>query len=195
MTMNTPFFLPHSTQELADEIIRCIPKMLTVDTYDITDNGLEVFPSESLYCNDTEEVYYKGAFGNRGKECFNTTELLNLPHYSIFKEFSLFKMEAAYENDFYFENGKETSVKLKIYDNGESKIQHWITIRAYTQNGVEIKEKVSTMLLNNCNGDVTEKTFHILPTNVDSDKFDVVFDISMEGHASMNLFKLTFFAK
>ncbi len=195
MTMNTPFFLPHSTQELADEIIRCIPKMLTVDTYDITDNGLEVFPSENLHCNDTEEIYYKGAFGNRGKECFNTTELLNLPHYSIFKEFSLFKMEAAYENDFYFENGKETSVKLKIYDNGESKIQHWITIRAYTESGVEIKEKVSTMLLNNCNGDVTEKIFHILPTKVDSDKFDVVFDISMEGHASMNLFKLTFFAK
>lgn len=195
MTMNLPFFLPKSTQELADEIIRCIPKMLSVDTYDITDEGLEVFPRENLYCDDADEVYYKGAFGNRARECFNTTELMDLPHYSIFKEFSLFKMQAIYENDFYFENGKETSVKLKIYDNGEGKIQHWITIRAYTSSGVEVKEKVSTMLLNNCNGDVIEKTFHILPTGVDGDKFDVVFDISMEGHASMNLFKVSFFAK
>ena len=104
-------------------------------------------------------------------------------------------MQAIYENDFYFENGQETSIKLKIYDNGESKIQHWITVRAYVPNGVEVKEKVSTVLLNNCNGDVTEKTFHVLPIQVESDKFDVVFDISMEGHASMNLFKLSFFAK
>ena len=195
MTMNTPFFLPHSTQELADEIIKCIPKMLTVDSYDITDEGLEVFPRDDFYCNDTEDVYYKGAFGNRGRECFNVTELLNLPHYSVFKEFSLFKMEAIYENDFFFENGKETSVKLKIYDNGESKIQHWLTIRAYTSSGAEVKEKTCTALLGNCNGDVLEKTFHILPTQVDGDKFDVIFDMSMEGHASMSLLKLSFFAK
>ena len=142
-----------------------------------------------------EEVDYDGAFGNRGKECFNVTELLQMPHYSIFKEFSLFKMQAIYENDFYFENGRETSVKLKIYDNGEGKIQRWLTIRAYTSSGVEIKEKVSTALLNNCNGDVLEKTFHILPTQVEGDKLDVVFDISIEGHASMNLLKISFFAK
>jgi len=193
--MNTPFFLPHSTQELTDEIIRCIPKMLSVDAYDITDKGLEVFPRDDFYCKDTEEIYYKGAFGNRGMECFSTTELMSLPHYSIFKEFSLFKIQAIYENDFFFENGKEVSIKLKIFDNGESKIQHWLTIRAYTYSGVEIKEKTCTMPLSNCNGDVSEKTFHILPTQVDGDKFDVVFDISMEGHASMNLFKVSFFAK
>lgn len=195
MTMNTPFFLPNTTRELTDEIIRCIPKMLNVDMYDITDKGIDVFPIEDFYCKDREEVYYKGAFGNRAKECFNITELLSLPHYSIFKEFSLFKMEAIYENDFFFENGKETSVKLKIYDNGEAKIQHWLTIRAYSQDGVDIKEKVTTVPLSNCNGDITEKIFHILPTNVDGEKFDVVFDISMEGHASMNLFKMSFFAK
>ena len=195
MTMNTPFFLPKSTQELADEIIRCIPKMLNVDAYDITDDGLEVFPLDNFYCNDTDEIYYNGAFGNRGKECFNTTELIRLPHYSVFKEFSLFKIQAIYENDFFFENGKQTSIKLKIYDNGESKIQHWLTIRAYTLDGVEIREKVCTIPLSNCNGDVVEKTFHILPTQVEGEKFDVVFDIAMEGHASMNLFKMSFFAK
>ena len=194
MTMNTPFFLPKTTKELADEIIRCIPKMLT-DSYDITDNGIEVYPNDNLYCADSEVVYYEGAFGNRGKENFSTTELLSLPHYSIFKEFSLFKMQAIYESDFYFENGKETSLKLKIYDNGESKIQHWITIRAYTSKGVEIKEKTRAALLSNCNGDVLEKTFHILPKNVEGEKFDVIFDISMEGQASMNLLKVSFFAR
>jgi hypothetical protein len=195
MTMNMPFFLPNSTQELADEIIRCIPKMLSVDMYDITDDGLKVFPREDFYCKDTEEVYYKGAFGNRGKEYFNITELVSLPHYSIFKEFSLFKMQAIYENDFFFENGKETSINLKIYDNGEAKIQHWLTIRAYASGGAEVKEKTCTVPLSNCNGEVIEKTFHILPTQVEGEKFDVVFDISMEGHASMNLLKITFFAK
>ena len=195
MTMNTPFFLPHTTQELTDEIIRCIPKMLSVDAYGITDEGLDVLSKDDFYCRDTEEVYYKGAFGNRGSECFGTTELIHLPHYSVFKEFSLFKLQAIYENDFFFENGKETSVTLKIYDNGEAKIQHWLTVRAYTVGGVEIKERVCTAPLNNCNGDVTQKTFHILPTQVEGDKFDVIFDISMEGHASMNLFKVSFFAK
>jgi hypothetical protein len=34
-----------------------------------------------------------------------------------------------------------------------------------------------------------------LPTSVEGDKLDVVFDVSIEGHASMNLLKLTFFAK
>jgi hypothetical protein len=195
MTMNTPFFLPKSTQELADEIIRCIPKMLNANMYDITDNGLEVFPKDDFYCNDSEEIYYQGAFGNRASECFNTTELMALPHYSIFKEFSLFKMQAIYENDFFFENGKETSIKLRIYDNGEGKIQRWLTIRAYTISGVELKERVCTVPLNLCNGDVIEKTFHILPTSVEGDKLDVIFDVSIEGHASMNLLKLTFFAK
>ncbi len=195
MTVNTPFFLPHSTQELADEIIRCIPKMLNADMYDISNEGLEVFPRDIFYCNDTEEVYYKGAFGNRGRENFTSTELLSLPHYSVFKEFSLFKLQAIYENDFFFENGRETSVKLKIYDNGEAKIQHWLTVRAYTSGGAEVKEKTCTVPLGNCNGDVIEKTFHILPSHVEGDKFDVVFDISMEGHASMNLFKVSFFAK
>ena len=195
MTMNTKFFLPKSTQELTDEIIRCIPKMLSADMYDITNEGLEVFPRDDFYCSDTDEVYYKGAFGNRASEYFNTTELLCLPHYSIFKEFSLFKMQAIYENDFFFENGKETSIKLKIYDNGESKIQHWLTIRAYTSNGVNIKERVFTVPLGNCNGDVIERTFSILPTCVEGEKFDVIFDISMEGHASANLFKVSFFAR
>lgn len=195
MTMNTPFFLPRSTQELADEIMRCIPKMLTVDAYDLTENGLEVFPRDDFYCKGTEDVYYQGAFGNRGRESFSTTELVGLPHYSVFKEFSLFKLQAVYENDFFFENGKETTVTLKIFDNGEAKIQHWLTIRAYTSDGVTVKEKVTTALLGNCNGDVLEKTFHILPTQADGDKFDVVFDIAMEGHASMNLFKMSFFAK
>jgi hypothetical protein len=60
---------------------------------------------------------------------------------------------------------------------------------------VEVKEKTCTALLGNCNGDMLEKTFHILPTQADGDKFDVVFDLSMEGHASMNLFKMSFFAK
>jgi hypothetical protein len=194
--MNIPFFLPRSTQELADEIIRLIPKMLTIGTYEINaENGLEVIPKDDFYCKDTVPVYYKGAFGNRENEVFNTTQLVNLPHYAIFKEFSLLKLQAVYENDFFFENGKETSVTLKIYDNGEAKIQHWITIRAYSQDGVEIKEKVSTALLNNCNGDVVEKTFHIRPLQVNQDKFDVVFDIDMEGQASSNLFKVTFFAK
>ena len=195
MTMNIPFFLPKSTQELADEIIRCIPKMLSPDAYDITNEGLEVLPDNDFYCKDNDEVYYKGAFGNRAREYFNTTELISLPHYSVYKEFSLFKMQAVYENDFYFENGKETSVTLKIYDNGEAKIQHWITIRAYTSDGVEVKEKNCTMPLGNCNGDIVEKTFHIIPTRVDGEKFDIVFDIAMEGHASMNLLKLSFFAK
>ena len=195
MTMNTPFFMPRTTQELADEIIRCIPKMLSVDTYDITNEGLEVFPKDDLYCKDTEEVYYNGAFGNRGREFFNTTELMSMPHYSIFKEFSLFKIQAIYENDFFFENGKETTVKLKIFDNGEAKIQHWLTVCAYAPDGVTLKEKICTLPLSNCNGDISEKTFHILPTQVTGDKFDIVFDISMEGHASMNLFKLSFFAK
>ncbi len=195
MTMNTPFFLPRTTQELADEIIKCIPKMLPVEAYDITDDGLEVFPKDGFYCKDNEDVYYKGAFGNRALECFSTTELLSLPHYSVFKELSLFKVQAIYENDFFFENGRETSVKLKIYDNGEAKIQHWLTIRAYSYSGVEIKEKACTVPLGNCNGDVVEKTFHIMPTQVEGDKFDVIFDISMEGHASMNLIKVSFFAK
>lgn len=195
MTLNMPFFLPRSTQELADEIIRCIPKMLSADAYGITDKGLEVTPKDNFYCRDTEALYYEGAFGNRASEFFPTTELMGLPHYSIYKEFSLFKLQAIYEKDFFFENGKETSVLLKIFDNGESKIQHWLTIRAYTPDGVEVKEKVTTAPLNHCNGDVIEKTFHILPTQVTGDSFDVVFDISMEGHASMNLFKVTFFAK
>ena len=109
--MNMPFFLPHSTQEMTDEIIRCIPKMLSADTYDITDDGLEVFPIDNFYCKDADELYYRGAFGNRESEYFSTTELMSLPHYSIFKEFSLFKMQAIYENDFFFENGKETTIK------------------------------------------------------------------------------------
>ncbi len=190
-----PFFLPNSTQAMADEIIRCIPKMLTIGTYDLTDEGLEVYPKDDFYCTDTVPVYYEGAFGNREWEFFNTTQFVNLPHYAVFKEFSLFKLQAIYENDFFFENGKETSVTLKIYDNGESKIQHWLTIRAYAPDGVDVKEKVSTVPLNNFNGYMIEKTFHITPNNVNQDKFDVIFDIDMEGQASNNLFKVTFFAK
>lgn len=195
MTMNIPFFLPHSTQDLADEIIRLIPKMLTIGMYDITESGLEVFPKDDFYCNDTIPVYYEGAFGNREKEFFTTTQFVNLPHYAIFKEFSLLKVQAIYGEDFFFENGKEATVTLKIYDNGESKIQHWLTIRAYAPDGVELKEKVTTAPLNNFNGDVIEKTFHIIPNAVSQDKFDVVFDIDMEGQASTNLLKVTFFAK
>ena len=147
--------------------------MLTVDCYDITDEGLVVLPSSDFYCRDNVELYYKGAFGNRGKELFNSTELLELPHYAIFKEFSLFKLQAIYENDFYFEKGKEATVKLRIFDNGEAKIQHWLTIRAYAPSGVTVKEKTATALLSNCNGDVLEKTFHILPEGFDGEKFDI----------------------
>lgn len=195
MTMNIPFFMPKTTQELADEIIRLIPKMLTAGMYDLTDNGIVVVPSEEFNCTDNIPVYYEGAFGNREKEVFNTTQLVNLPHYALFKEFSLLKVQAFYGEDFFFENGKELMVTLKIFDNGEAKIQHWLTVRTYAPEGVEVKEKVCTMPLNNTNGYVIEKTFHIMPNNVNQSKFDVVFDIEMEGQASTNLFKLSFFAE
>ena len=60
---------------------------------------------------------------------------------------------------------------------------------------MHIRQKARAALLSNCNGDVLEKTFHILPKNVEGEKFDVIFDISMEGQASMNLLKVSFFAR
>ena len=189
------FFLPHTTQEMAEEIICCIPKMLTAGTFALTDDGIKITPKENLYCQDQIPLYLEGAFGNREWEYFNTTQLVNCPHYSVVKEFSLFKMIAIYDDGIFFKQGEEKTITLKIYDNGESKIQHWLTLRTYLPNGIETKESVCTMPLNNFNGYVIEKQIKLKINDFQQEKFDLILDFEMEGQASVNLFKLRFFAK
>ena len=190
-----PLYIPPTTTEFTDEIIKCIPKMLLAGQYNISDNGIEVFPSERFSYTDYLNVYYKGAFGNHDTEVFSAKQLIDAPRYSICKEFSLFKVCAEYSDGIFVKNGDIGKIRLNIYDNGESKIQRWLTIKVYSSSGMMFKEKICTLLLNNTNGFIAEKELCYTVEDLNFENIEVIIDISMEGHVSRNILKLNFFAK
>ena len=190
-----PIYIPPTTTELTGEIIKCIPLMLPVGQYNITEKGLEVFPLADFKFTDKNNVYYTGAFGNHATEWFSTKDYVDSDHKTLLKDFSLFKVKAEYNDGFILKEGCESSISLIFYDNGESKIQRWLTVKAYSSDGIILKERVSTFLLANTNDFSVKKEFHFIVDNIQSGKEDIIFDIESEGQISRNLLKLTIFAE
>ena len=190
-----PFYIPPTTTELTHEIIKCIPKMLPVSQYDVDGKDFTVFPVPDLKCRDGEKIYYTGAFGNHADELVKTTALVGADHDTFYKEFSLFNVKVSYADGMFLEEGKESEIVLEFSDNGESKIQRWLTVKAYSSDGVTMKDEVCTFLLNNVNDFSIEKAFAFTVGNLPNGRGAVIFDIESEGQISRNLLKVDVFSK
>ena len=133
-------------------------------------------------------------FGNFEDPYFSTTELLNVSE-GIFKEFSLFKVQVHYLDGIFLSAGKTVRLKLKIVDNGESKIQRWITTKCYADDGITLSKKLGTDLLQNTYGFALEKEITVTCEQVNGETIDVFFDFKIEGQSSQNVLKVTFFVQ
>lgn len=192
-----PFFLPKTVEELTLEILSLIPKFLPVDRFALGCRGLFVIKKtgEELQAGN-KKVYLDNVFGNFEKAAFSTEELLQMPSEGFTKEFSLVKVKVEYVDGIYLAEGEKSRLKLKIIDNGESKIQRWITVKGYTADGIKLLNgAISTDLLQNTFGYVLEKEIVVECERAYGDMVDIIFDIKIEGQCSQNLLKVSFLLK
>ena len=186
-----PFFLPKNTVELTDAILAVIPKFMPTDAYVLDVDGLRVLAKENLTA-DSKKIYLPDVFGNFEDPYFSTKELLAVKE-GFTKEFSLFKVQVEYLDGIYLSEGKTARLRVKLVDNGEGKVQRWVTMRNYSSEGLKISKTLSTQLLQNTYGYAWEQEFEITCNNVYGDSVDVIFDIKVEGQSSQHLVKATFF--
>ena len=104
-----------------------------------------------------------------------------------------FKVQVEYLDGIYLSEGKTARLRVKLVDNGEGKVQRWVTMRNYTSEGVKISKTVATQLLQNTYGYAWTQDFGITCNSVYGDSVDVIFDIKVEGQSSQHLVKATFF--
>lgn len=131
-------WLPKTTDEMAERIIKAIPKILDGKDYDI-EGGLKVIAKEgeSLY-NDDKQLYYQNGGRDCGTYLFTANEILALKEYSIPEYFDLIKVVIELDKAPYVAEGEEIKLTIRVRDNGLLKMQQFVNVSVFTENGLTV---------------------------------------------------------
>ncbi len=138
------FFLPKTTGEFTDKILETIPAFLRPDylcepLVKAGEKGFSVsaLPEEELV-RKPYEVFKRNLWRNRGERKFDVNELLRLPEWCTFSEFSVFKAVLAYEKAPYIGTGETFSFELTLLNNGLARSPLWADVKVFTSGGLTV---------------------------------------------------------
>jgi len=139
------FFLPKTVGEFTDRILNVIPSFLKPDFmgqpligFDCDDKySVTVLTGEELYRRPYEE-FKKNLWRNRGERKFDINELIRLPEWCEYGEFSVFKAVLDYGKAPYISEGEEFRFDLTVINNGLSRSQLWATVKVFTSDGLSV---------------------------------------------------------
>jgi ADP-ribosylglycohydrolase len=186
--------LPHTTEELTDRVVRCIPVMLDRKYVNFELGGVSVEALDSLACPPTYE-YIPHISGNKKDKSLSVGELVALSPFSVRYETESLGVILDYVSEPYIALGETKTLRLTVWDmNLFNTPGEWAEVRIYADPGVALPEGgvVSAPLMS------TYKTRTVIdvPVTLESataPKVNVVFDISVVGRSSNVTLKATLF--
>ena len=189
--LNGGISIPSTVTELTDRLLRVTPLFLGPKMCDILcDSGytINVKSADDLFCKN-EEQYIRGING-QGKPTKPTIKDLIKSPYIVRHTFSTFNVDVDYESEPYIELNEDKKIKLILSSNKNNQNHQWVTIKWYTQDGVEISPAYQSFFLKSTYLEKTEIEYTIHMLDLNKEKVELIADISVNGRHTNGLVKI-----
>ena len=180
-------WIPKTTKELTDRVLRVAPSFLGLDLCDLFAPGgytVDMLPGDMMTC-PREDEYLPLTAGSDIDKKIPIYRLISSP-YIIRQEYPAFRVEIDYHDGPFFKTGIPKNLTVTVSDNGYTKQQQWVTIRLWLPDGVSASGGKEFSLPMNYNyGSKAEASFEFTDTeHFTSGKIELIVDISLNARHS-----------
>lgn len=191
-------WVPDTSTQLADRVMRSVPAFLGTDFCDIfAPGGMEIIclDNKDLYCGKTDD-YLPLINGNGKTEQLPVHDLCALSPYVVRYDFPAFSVMVDYEGSIFFSQGETKKIRITVKNSHTMRQQQWVSIKAYVPEGVELLTGAAMELpLNNLHGSKAEVEFELNADLCTSGKLEFLVDVSLIGRHSTGAVKVTLMRK
>ena len=189
---NGGIWVPETTTQLAERILRVVPSFLGQDLCDAFAEGgmkIECFEKEALFCSKV--VDYLPYINLNGKvEETPLNELCAQPYVAKY-EFTSFSVRIDYEGSAFFKKGENRKFKVKVINSNTMREQQWVKIKLYLPEGVfAVGASEVEMPLNNLYLSCAEKEFELNTDTFSLGRMELIIDVSLKGRHSSGPVKM-----
>lgn len=187
MCISGGIWIPDTTEELTDRVIRVMPSFLGVEYCDIlAKGGMEITCREPEELSAPQEAEYLRRINSHCKDGdLSIKDLIGLSPYIVKYEFPAFYALIDYKDSVFFRKGENRRIGVKVFNAFYLGQQQWAEIRIFVPEGVEILNgKCMQLPLNNLSGDYAETEFEINTDGYEGGKLEVLIHISLIGRHS-----------
>jgi hypothetical protein len=183
-------WIPKTTTELSERILRMTPYFLGVEHCDLFHDGGYVITCKSgddLFCKHEDDYLpFINVFLNTNKQ-LPVRELTALSPYVARYEHLAFHVMVDYYGSSGFKTGENRKFKVTIMDTGALCQQQWIRMQLYLPEGVvAVNGKNRKLPLNILHKSKAEAEFELDLEEFEDARLELILDISLEGrHTSL----------
>ena len=186
-------WIPKTTRELAERVLRVVPGFLGPGLCDIFAEG-----GMTIRCREKEELafhapkhipYINGA--GKSKE-IPVKELCELSPYVVRASFPVFRVMVDYGDSVFYQKGENRKIKVTVVNTNTTFVQQWAKITAYLPTGARVCGSPGVELpLNNLVGSRAETIFEISTEEYEGSRLEFIIDVSLVGRHSNGQVKVT----
>lgn len=179
-------WVPQTTSELADRVLRVTPLFLGPQSCDLFSAGgytIDCAEGEGLYC--PQEDYLPHLPTGVCPRQLSVADLVRLPPHVVRHDFTNCSVMIDYGGEPFFAQDTPYALKVIVANNDYGRQQMWCKLRACVPEGVRVISGTERYLqLNTTHGDQGEAVFQIDASDYAKGRMDVVIDIHFEGRHS-----------
>lgn len=187
-------WIPKTTIELADRVLRVVPEFLGIHLCDVFAVGgmtIDCCEREELYC-DKEPEQIQGINGIGKNKDIPVHELCTMSPYIVRYEFPAFRVMVDYKGSVFYRKGQKRNIRITVVNTNTMNQQQWVKITTYLPEGVSINGSGSRELpLNNTVGASASVELEILTEAYTGSRLEFLVDVSLVGRHSSGPVKIT----
>lgn len=180
-------WIPKTTLELTEKVIRIMPSFLGLAYCDIfAEGGMMITCCEPEQLRAAVQPEYMPEINSHCKDGeMNAADLALLSPYTVKYEFPSFRVLVDYGDSVYFRKGENRSIRIKVFNAFYLEQQQWVDIKAFVPDGVEmLNGKAFRLPLNNLSGACAETEFEMNVDGYEDGKLEVLIQIALVGRHS-----------
>lgn len=191
--LNGGITIPSTVTELTERLLRITPLFLGPKICDILCEGgftICIKSGDDLICNNKVQ-FIKGINGQGKPTSLSIAELTKSP-FIVRYIFSTFNVDLDYVSEPYIKLNQEKKIKLIIYSNRNNQNHQWITVKWYTQEGIQISPSYQSFFLKSTYLEKTEIEYTVIMSKPVAEKTELIADVSVHGRHTDGLIKVIF---
>lgn len=180
-------WIPQTTLELTEKVIRIMPSFLGLDYCDIfAEGGMQITCCGPEQLRAAMQPEYMPQINSHCKDGeVNAADLALFSPYTVKYEFPAFRVLVDYGDSVYFQKGENRRIRIKVFNAFYLEQQQWVEIKAYVPQGVEVLNgKAFRLPLNNLSGACAETEFEINADGYEDGKLEILIQIALVGRHS-----------
>ncbi|MGI5868713.1 MAG: ADP-ribosylglycohydrolase family protein [Kiritimatiellia bacterium] len=190
-------WVPRTTTELTDRVVRTTPLFLGRELCDIlAPDGYVINCREGaeLFSEDLTKAYLPGINGGGKDRRPSMPALCADTPFAVRHSFPAFTVRVDYEGSVFYGKDEPRGITVTVENSNLTCQQHWARITLFTPPGVwMVSPRVVTLPLNNVWGAKAETRFVFDASEYDGARLELALDVSLEGRHSSGTMKLLLF--